>query len=230
MKIFATGAQRRLDELKNKIGRDHLLETVEQFEEHIFDPARLMSYDLLFDLSLDDDPHRLRHYSALENKIVIGCAVKITLAQLKLNTGDLLKCELVGMNALPTFIDRQKLEISFHPSQNSSSFDMMAKQLNWDYMAIADQVGMVTPRVITMIINEACLALDEGTASMEDIDKAMKLGTNYPFGPFEWCDRIGIRDVYETLEAIRIYSRDDRYKISSLLRHKYQDRAKFYNS
>jgi 3-hydroxybutyryl-CoA dehydrogenase len=42
-----------------------------------------------------------------------------------------------------------------------------------------------------MIINEAYLALGEQVSSREDINTAMKLGTNYPFGPFEWAERIG---------------------------------------
>jgi 3-hydroxybutyryl-CoA dehydrogenase len=56
---------------------------------------------------------------------------------------------------------------------------------------------------------------------MEDIDKGMRLGTNYPNGPFEWCDRIGIRDVYETLEAIWCDTHDERYKICPLLKTRY---------
>jgi 3-hydroxybutyryl-CoA dehydrogenase len=60
-------------------------------------------------------------------------------------------------------------------------------------------VGFVTPRVISMIINEACLALQEGVSTKEEIDTAMKLGTNYPFGPFEWMDRIGQDKIYALL-------------------------------
>jgi 3-hydroxybutyryl-CoA dehydrogenase len=55
------------------------------------------------------------------------------------------------------------------------------KKLDWKYIQVEDRVGMVTPRVIFMIINEACCTLQEGTASMKDIDTSMKLGTNYPF-------------------------------------------------
>src|ERR1700710_2457559 len=48
-------------------------------------------------------------------------------------------------------------------------------------------------RVVAMIINEAYYALDAGVSSKESIDLAMKLGTGYPYGPFEWADRIGLR-------------------------------------
>jgi 3-hydroxybutyryl-CoA dehydrogenase len=72
-----------------------------------------------------------------------------------------------------------------------------------------------------MIINEAYYTVQEGTANRDDIDQAMKLGTNYPMGPFEWCKKIGITDVYETLEALYNDTHDERYKICSLLKHDY---------
>ena len=72
-----------------------------------------------------------------------------------------------------------------------------------------------------MIINEAYYTAQEGTASREDIDMAMKLGTNYPYGPFEWSERIGINHIYELLEAIYDDTHDERYKICSLLKQEY---------
>jgi len=80
---------------------------------------------------------------------------------------------------------------------------------------------MITPRVVCMIINEAFYTVQEGTATEGDIDQAMKLGTNYPHGPFEWCDKIGLNDVYETLEALYQDTHDERYKICSLLKQRY---------
>jgi 3-hydroxybutyryl-CoA dehydrogenase len=68
-----------------------------------------------------------------------------------------------------------------------------------------------------MIINEAYFAIQENIASRSDIDLAMKLGTNYPFGPFEWCEKIGIKNVYELLIAVYDSTRDERYKVCELL-------------
>jgi 3-hydroxybutyryl-CoA dehydrogenase len=94
-------------------------------------------------------------------------------------------------------------------------------QLNWNYKIVEDRVGMVTPRIIFMIINEACYTLQEGTASMQDIDISMKLGTNYPMGPFEWANKIGINHVYQTLENLYQDTHDERYKVCPLLKTKY---------
>ena len=53
-----------------------------------------------------------------------------------------------------------------------------------------------------MIINEAYFALGEIVGTREDIDTAMKLGTNYPYGPFEWTKLIGLRNIYSLLQEM----------------------------
>ena len=66
-----------------------------------------------------------------------------------------------------------------------------------------------------MIINEAYFAKDENVSTEKEIDTAMKLGTNYPFGPFEWAQIIGIRNIYALLKTLN--ETDPRYKPSTLL-------------
>jgi 3-hydroxybutyryl-CoA dehydrogenase len=46
----------------------------------------------------------------------------------------------------------------------------------------------------------------------------MKLGTNYPFGPFEWGERIGIKNVYELLTAVYEHTNEERYQVCDLLK------------
>jgi 3-hydroxybutyryl-CoA dehydrogenase len=58
-------------------------------------------------------------------------------------------------------------------------------------------------RVISCIVNEAFLAFSEGVATAEDIDEAMKLGANYPKGPFEWAEEIGVPRILRTLDSLR---------------------------
>ena len=69
-----------------------------------------------------------------------------------------------------------------------------------------------------MIINEACFLFQEGSASMKDVDLAMKLGTNYPYGPFEWADKIGAENVLAILDGLLQETGNPRYKASSFLR------------
>ena len=83
---------------------------------------------------------------------------------------------------------------------------------------VQDRVGMVLPRVLCQIINEAVFALQEDVASPQDIDTAMKLGLNYPLGPIEWADRIGFRHVYAVLAALENDLKEDRYRVAPLLK------------
>src|SRR5215211_7457555 len=66
-----------------------------------------------------------------------------------------------------------------------------------------EPTGDVALRLISCIVNEAFLALSEGVATAQDIDRAMKLGANYPKGPFEWADKIGPDRILDTLDSLR---------------------------
>lgn len=83
---------------------------------------------------------------------------------------------------------------------------------------VSDSPGLVLPRILCLIINEAITVLSEGSATREDIDRAMKLGTNYPYGPLEWADRIGLDLVQQILEGILREQNEDRYRPAPLLK------------
>jgi 3-hydroxybutyryl-CoA dehydrogenase len=83
---------------------------------------------------------------------------------------------------------------------------------------IADGAGLVLPRVLSMLANEAAFALGEGTADEETIDLAMKLGANYPIGPTAWARRVGPAKVLRVLEHLRAVFAEERYRVAPLLR------------
>jgi 3-hydroxybutyryl-CoA dehydrogenase len=83
---------------------------------------------------------------------------------------------------------------------------------------VGDGPGMVLARVLSMIINEAAAALDDGVAAPEDIDTAMKLGVAYPLGPLEWADELGLDVVYQTVRTLQQDYGDDRYRPAVRLR------------
>ncbi|WP_066837298.1 3-hydroxyacyl-CoA dehydrogenase family protein [Rufibacter ruber] len=178
---------------------------------------------LVFDFLLHEQPERLAQYNELGRgeKLIVFCnAATVQLAALAAAHGPV-NFHLCGVNALPTFFNREILEVSVLREESKREVDKACVFLATLYELVEDRVGMVTPRVICMIINEACYTLQEGTATKEDIDLGMKLGTNYPFGPFEWANRIGVKHVYELLAAVYEDTKDERYKICPLLKTKY---------
>ncbi len=78
--------------------------------------------------------------------------------------------------------------------------------------------GFIYPRIFAQIVNEAYFALGEGVASSEDIDRAMKFGVNYPFGPFEWSKG---KETYivRLLKELKNKTQDERYDIAPLLQN-----------
>jgi 3-hydroxybutyryl-CoA dehydrogenase len=74
------------------------------------------------------------------------------------------------------------------------------------------------PRTIAMIVNEAYFALGEKLATATAIDLAMKNGVNYPLGPIEWGEKIGLHNIAQLLEELSTITRDERYKLSTELK------------
>lgn len=116
------------------------------------------------------------------------------------------------VNAWPGFLDRSLWELSGQPTDFHRDFETVTSV---KFVWLQDEPGFVTPRTISMIINEAYFAKESGVSQAADIDIALKLGTNYPFGPFEWAKRIGIKNVFGLLKKLSL--RDMRYKPCTLL-------------
>ena len=223
MKIVIIGEQARAAELRAKLAANAQLEI-----DYSDGDDDYHEYDAIFDLNFDDDFSNLEIYAGLKETPVFVNAVKTSLNEAVYATGSKIRCRLFGINALPGFISNPTWEVSTYRKFEAPELEKLMKAMGIAYLPVEDRVGMVKPRVIFMIINEACYTLQEGTASIEDIDTSMKLGTNYPYGPFEWCDRIGITPVFETLAALYEDTKDERYKICPLLKTKYLRNETFY--
>lgn len=88
--------------------------------------------------------------------------------------------------------------------------------LNRQFIRVADEPGLVAARTVAMIVNEGYFTLGEQVSSKAEIDIAMKLGTNYPFGPFEWDSKIGTGNIYKLLN--KLSKTDQRYLPAPLLK------------
>lgn len=212
MNIGATGTKQRLEELNLVLSSVECSFTALENTKNIGN----QHFDVFFDLNFDEHQESIADFDGLSSHTILF--LNSVLIQLDaLNTKHIQN--IVGINALPGFLSRTSLECcALNPDAKTDLILKLGwKNANW----IQSRVGMVAPRVLFMIINEAFFTLEEGTANKQDIDKGMKLGTAYPSGPFEWCEKIGIKTVYETLLALKNDTGDERYKICNSLKTEY---------
>src|ERR1700735_5504021 len=86
-----------------------------------------------------------------------------------------------------------------------------------EVVVIRDSPGFITSRINAMIGNEAFYMLQEGIASAENIDKALKLGLNHPMGPFELVDLVGLDVRLKSMEYL-YQMLGEKYRPNPLLR------------
>lgn len=218
MQILILGCPQIETEFRQKFGQSH---------ELVFlpDHSRIETYlpegQVVFDFLLARQPGLLQVYQGYGQLVVFCNAVLTSLAELLQQAGMRPDFTLLGFNGWPGMIERQYLEVSLWNRQSQDKLSQICQALGTEYLLVDDRVGLVTPRVLSMIINEAYYTCQENTATAADIDLAMKLGTNYPFGPFEWAGRIGLKQVYHLLQAVYADTGDERYRICPLLKKQY---------
>jgi 3-hydroxybutyryl-CoA dehydrogenase len=161
---------------------------------------------IVFDLLFEHNSKRISLLKQFLPRPVFINAVTDTLAAI----GE----PFIRINAWPTFLRRDIVEVAALPAQEKMVQDVFEK-LGWKYLLVPDITGMISPRITGMIINEAYFTLNEKISSKEEIDIAMKLGTHYPYGPFEWSKKIGLKKIHEMI--IRLSKENNSYEVSTLL-------------
>jgi 3-hydroxybutyryl-CoA dehydrogenase len=92
------------------------------------------------------------------------------------------------------------------------------KSLDKEPVVVKDSPGFVANRIYMLTVNEAAKLLEEGAGRIEDMDKLMRLSFNWPMGPFELADLIGIDVIVDLLEGIYQATGWERYKPTPLLK------------
>ena len=170
--------------------------------------AYQLNADGCIDLLFDNTKERIELLKNFSSEPVIVNSVVETLGEIN--------APFIRINAWPGFLKRPVVEAScndLHLKEKAEKvFNGLGKKPTW----VPDEPGFITARVIAMIINEAWFALEEGVSTKEEIDTAMKLGTNYPYGPFEWGNQIGLKNVYTLLEKLN--AGNPRYRPAELMK------------
>ncbi len=163
--------------------------------------------DVVLDLLFENTVERINHLKHFLPATVIINSVTTTLREIQ--------SPFVRINAWPTFLKRNILEWAILPGQSADEIESLFTALGWKEQQVPDITGMLSARVVANIINEAYFTFGDEVSSKEEIDIAMKLGTNYPYGPFEWAELIGIKKIVELLRALRLENK--RYEIAPAL-------------
>ena len=94
----------------------------------------------------------------------------------------------------------------------------ISKQIGKTPVEVNEGPGFVVNRILIPMINEAAFILQEGIASVEDIDVAMQLGANHPMGPLALGDLIGLDIVCAIMDVLYNETNDSKYRACTLLR------------
>ncbi len=182
-----------------------------QFEyvNSITNLADFKNADAFFLLQDELNIYEIEHF----HQPVFINSVIATLADLKLAKN------VSRINAWPTFLRRDLWEVA---TNNEDLVKDVFEKAEWKYHITPDEPGLIAARIIAMIINEAYFAFAQKVSSKEEIDIAMKLGTNYPYGPFEWAQKVGLSKIYDLLNALH-KNYGSRYTVASAIKEELKD-------
>lgn len=191
MKIAVAATADQKDELlRQGLATGVAIEWVNNF-------ADLPDVDAVIDLLFDtNEKERLGWLKNLKQKIII---VNYVNGPIENELPD-----IVRLNGWPGFLSRAVIEAYCGDEKIKQEAERVFMSFNKKTEWTINTPGFITARMVSMIINEAYFALEGKVSAKAEIDIAMKTGTNYPYGPFEWCERIGIKRVYSLLKKLEI--------------------------
>ena len=178
--------------------------------------------DLVIEAIPEEMPLKIELFTALDkltppSTILASNTSSLSITEIASVTSRAPKC--LGMHFFNPVHKMKLIEIVRALETDASTVATAAevgRRMKKDTVVIRESPGFITSRINAMIGNEAFYMLQEGVASAEDIDKALKLGLNHPMGPFELVDLVGLDTRLHILEYLH-KSLGDKYRPCPLL-------------
>lgn len=129
--------------------------------------------------------------------------------------------KVIGMHFFNPAPVMKLVEIIRGMATSQETFDAVKElsvAIGKEPVEVEEAPGFVVNRILIPMINEASFILQEGIASVEDIDTAMKYGANHPMGPLALGDLIGLDVCLAIMDVLYNETGDTKYRSSSILR------------
>lgn len=180
--------------------------------------------DLIIEAITEDETKKnslFSHLSSLVKESAIFASNTSSISIAKLASASKRKNRFIGLHFMNPVPLMKLVEVVTTLSTDKEVFDISCnfiKSLGKEITVSKNAPGFVVNRILMPMINEAFVTLQEGVSSKEDIDKAMKLGTNQPMGPLELADFIGLDTCLAIMNVLHEGTGDSKYRPSTLLK------------
>jgi 3-hydroxybutyryl-CoA dehydrogenase len=164
--------------------------------------CELQDADLVIDCAVQLDPEPSR--SAVLTKAIPVLALCYASSATRYTSRASHPEQVSGFSCVPTAKGSSLIELCI-PLQNAGKLEFAQDffaSLGMQTITVPDSPGLIVARTVACLANEAFSALASGIADAQTIDTAMRLGTNYPLGPLEWAEMIGLKDTLTILEGL----------------------------
>lgn len=203
---------------KGKITADEVLKIMERI--HAGDWTAARDCDLIIESVPEDFDIKVDALKSVIRSADPATVVTNTSSLSLLKLQQAVDYPLVGMHFFNPAPVMKLVEI-VHTEKNSfediEQIKEIAEQVGKTPIIVKDNPGIIVNRLLITMINEAVIQYEAGVTSAQDIDTAMKLGANYPMGPLELADYIGIDVVLAIMKSIQEQTGSNKYKPADML-------------